>query len=381
MNLIELKQLEYNTTNIADDTTPTFNIESGYPIDTIRQYNNKLYKAYGAIYPLCDYYHDDTDPLVGEITYITATDVEVDSTAVICILDETIVYDKGTNKYYIFDNPASTIDNGDGTYTVSFSTQDPTTPVNFTEVTNYRNTKDIPQDGSLVWEDLGYTNKYKMLDGSLNSSTVYDGDIECSFIITKVNKVALFNISASSVRIVVDTPDGVTNYYDKTFQLYNKNGGTFYDYFFNDFEYSNKILIDIPLQIAIKISIYINGFAEGVDTKVGLLAIGRSTYIGDSLYGLKLGNLDFSKKITSSTGETFLEQGNYKRTTSVNVNTPSGLVDNVVNLLDKNRANPVIFETNKVHQTGNVFGIYNDYDMMIGNHTMSKLTLNLESLL
>jgi len=381
MNLIELKQLEYNTTNLPSDTTPQWDIEAGYPIDTIRQYNNKLYKAYSAIYPLCDYYHDDTDPLIGEVTYITATDVVVINTAVICVLDETIVYDKGTNKYYIFDNASGTVNNGDGTYTVNFATQDPNAPVNFTEVTGYRNTKDIPQSGSLVWEDLGYTNKYKMLDASLNSSTIYDGDIECSFIITKVNKVALFNIKASSVRIVVDTPDGTTNYYDETFQLYNKNGGTFYDYFFNDFEYSNKILIDIPLQIAVKVSIYINGFTQGVNTEVGLLAIGRSTYIGDSLYGLKLGNLDFSKKITSSTGETFLEQGNYKRTTSVNVNTPSGLVDNVVNLLDKNRANPVIFETNKVHQTGNIFGIYNDYDMLVASHTMSKLTLNLESLL
>ena len=380
MKVIPTKQLTFNSTNIPDDTTPQWDIEAGYPIDTIRQHNNKLYKAYGAILPLCDYYHDDTDPLVGEVTYITATDVEVDSTAVICVLDETIVYDKGTNKYYIFDNASGATNNGDGTHTVNFSTQDPVTPVNFTEVTGYRNTKDIPEVGSLVWEDLGYTNKYKLIDDSLTSQTVVDGNMEMSFITTKIDSIYLFRIIGTSVNITVTQIDTNTEIYNQTTSLISKNSGsTFRGYFFNDFTYVTKMFNETPINFNIRVNITITALS-GSDTKCGLVAIGRSADFGATLYGAKVGMLDFSKKETNTNGESYFVEGNYKPTNSLTIDLPSNRTDYIVQQLQELRAKPVIWKGSDYGSTI-IFGIYNDWSVVISTPTITRISINLESLI
>jgi len=380
MKIVPLKQLAFNTTNIPDDTTPQWNQEVGYSKDTIRQLNNKLYKNYATINPLCDYIHDDSDIL--RPNYVTTVDgvAVADNTAVECVLDETVVYNKDNNTYYLFDNHSGcTLVSGD-TYLVNFTTQDHASPVNFTTIDNYRHDIYNPETTPLIWEDLGYTNKYKMLDQSLGSQTVFDGDMEMSFLTTKVDSIYLINVLAEKVDIIVTELSGNTEVYNETITLVDKNSlSTWYGYFFNEFTFKTKINEDLPIGYEIRIDIKIYGI--GGVSKCGLVGVGRGQYIGGTLYGANIGIIDYSTKETNSAGEDYFQFGNYKSTNNITIDVPSGSTDSVCRLLNDYRATPVIFEGSDIYQQTIIFGIYNKYDMLISTPSISKLSLDLQSLI
>jgi hypothetical protein len=380
MKIIAPKPLIYNTTNLAEDTTPEWDVTAGYAIDTIRQKDNKLYKALDFIEPLAQYVHDDSDPLNPHYTYTIENGPQIDNTAVPCTLDETVVYNKDDNKYYIFDvSTGATLISGT-TYAVDFTTQNPSNPPNFSEVTGYRHEIHNPTLTPLKWQDLGYANKYKCLDDSLSSQTESNSNIEMSFLLSKVDSIYLFNLVASSVDILVTSQDGLTTYYDDNVSLESKDGGTFYNYFFNDFIYETKAFFDIPIAaIDVKVSITFNTL-NGV-AKIGNIVIGRANYLGGTNFGASIGSIDFSKKTTNENGETYIEEGAYKRRNQLTITTESGLTDRVVRLLDMYRATPIVFAGTESFKETIVYGIYKTYDMVVSTPTISKLSLKYESLI
>lgn len=345
MNITPLTDLIYETTNLSEDSTPNWSATAGYAVDTIRQLNKKLYQSLGVIDALCEYVHDDSDPLRTHYTYVALTDTEViDNTAVSCQLNVTVVYDKDSAAYYLFDKTVGCTDLGGGYWSVNFTTQLVDSPVNFSETAvPHRHEVYNPEETPIKWLDMGYTNKYKCLDQSLSSQTIKFGDLSMSFIQNKVNEIYFLNVSASEISVVVTTTDTLTEIYNETIVMYDKNGGTFFNWVFSDFIYKKKLALEMPSAFEVKIDITIkalDGFA-----RVGLVGIGRTNYIGATLYGAGIGMLDFSKKAVNTNGETYLEVGNYKATNNLTVDVPSGLTDQVVQLLTDYRSIPVVFKT------------------------------------
>lgn len=314
-------------------------------------------------------------------TTIANTGVEVsDNTSVSVVNAVTTVYVTDNNSYYI----AKVTDD------INFTTEDLTTPSNFTligvgdTVSELRYHRYNPIETPLKWEDLGYVNKYKCLDQSLSSQTVSDsaidgGDITMSFITARVDEVYFINLVASEITITVNTTGSTPiELHNQTIPLISKNGGTFYNYFFNDFIYKSKLNTPIPISLGVTIDITIKPIS-GI-AKVGLVGIGKTNYTGATLYGAGLGMIDFSKKQIGSTGETYLQQGNYKATNSLTVDIPAGLTDLVYDLLVKYRGIPVMFETDG-YDSLILFGIYNKFNILIATPTISKMTIDLESLI
>lgn len=380
MNITPLRDLTYEATNLTEDSTPTWSATAGYAVDTIRQLNKKLYQSLGAIDALCEYVHDDSDPLKTHYTYVALTGVEViDNTAVTCQLNVTVVYDKDSAAYYLFDKTVGCTDLGGGYWSVDFTAQLAEFPANFTEtVVPHRHDVYNPEETPIKWLDLGYTNKYKCLDQSLSSQTEKDADITMSFIQSKVDEIYLLNVSASEITVVVTTAGTLTEIYNETTIMYDKNGGTFFSWVFNDFIYKKKLALEIPAAFEVQIDITIKAL-NGV-AKVGLVGIGRTNYVGGTLYGAGIGMLDFSKKLINTNGETYLEIGNYKATNNLTVDVHAGLTDQVVQLLTDYRSIPVVFKTDEFDSLV-IFGIYNKFDILISTPTISKLSIDLESLI
>ena len=379
MNLVPLKTLTYDSTNLAEDTTPTWSATAGYAVDTIRQLNTKLYQALGVINPLCEYVHDNSDPLKVHYTYTTLTGAEVlDNTAVTCLINVTVVYNKDEAKYYLFDNSSGCTDLGGGYWAVNFTTQVPPTPVNFTETAvAHRYEVWNPESTPLKWDDLGYTNKYKCLDASLSSQTINSGDITMSFITDKADEVHLLNVLADSITVKVTQIDSTEVLYDVTTTMVEKPGATWYDYFFTDFNYLTKLSSDIPINYNCLIEITLTTTTEA---RVGVVGIGRSDYIGGTLYGSGIGMIDFSEKKVNTQGETYLKQGNYKSTNNLTVDIPTGLTDVVINKLIAFRSTPVIFRSDGFENM-TIFGIYNKFSTIISTPTITKMSIDLESLI
>ena len=85
MQLIPLTELTFDSTNIPNDTTPIWDVESGYAKGTKRQLNNKIYEALKDIGILSTYIYDDTDPLNPHYTVRVLDDVVMTNTAVPCV--------------------------------------------------------------------------------------------------------------------------------------------------------------------------------------------------------------------------------------------------------------------------------------------------------
>lgn len=327
---------------------------------------------------------------------------EVSYDECLCKINDTVVQridDTASLRNYVFDDATGlesyyTYTNElafyymitDTFYVVDFSSEDKNNPQHFTEdlVNTYTTDALTPQDNPLYWLDLGYTNKYKMLDTSLNSETVYNGNMEMSFIVNKCDSIFLFGLYGTDVNVTITSIDGLTEYFNTDYDLENKNGGTFYNYFFNDFTYDDKfyetqLFTNIPLAYDVKVSITINAL-NGV-SKCGLVCIGREYNIGGTTYGSSVSSRDFSTKAENSQGEIYLEKGNIKRTNSLMVEIPNNMIDKVVELLDKFRATPIVFKGVHDIRTTVVFGIYNKYDVIIQTPTISKLNIDYESLI
>jgi len=371
MELIPIVELEYNTTNIADDDTAIWNGTFEYAKETIRQLNHKLYKCYEKVELLSTYIYNDTDLSKPHITTRIIDNVVIDSTSVPCVKDVTIVYVVENNTYYLYSEDDNNVD---------FTSEDMTNPTNFTVLENGRHTLDNPEISPLIWEDLGYVNKYKMLDKNLGSQTILDGNIEASFLVSKIDRIFFFNVFAESIDIKITQIDSDIVLLDENFTMQSKDGGTFYNYFYNDFIYETKLFSSVEINFNMLIEIKIN--AIGNVAKCGLVAIGRSEYLGATLYGASVGIHDFSKKeVNEATGESYLKQGKVKSTNNLTIDVPINLTDKVIDVLTRYRSIPVVFIGAKEFKSTYIFGIYNKFDTLISTPTISKLTLDLESLI
>jgi len=374
MKMTPLKSLTYNSTNLADDTTPQWNNTADYSATTIRQLDDKLYSPYNNLPPLCEYIYDNTDILKPHHTMTAVDGLEVaDNTAVYCIQNITVVYVVENNTYYLYNSATGDVD---------FTIEDISSPSNFTAldaaVTPYRYLVYKPDETPLIWEYLGYTNKYKCLDSSLASVTEFNGDMEMSFIVDKVDKIYMFNLYASEVTVTVTDLDTGSIVSSETVSTYSKNGGSWFNYFFNDFVYVSKGSGDVPIGYNTQIDIIIKGI--GGLSKVGLVAIGKTEFFGGTLYGAGVGIIDFSEKKVNSVGETYLKQGNFKETNNLTVDVQSGLTDRAIELLTKYRSIPVVFEGTEEYKSTVVFGIYNKFSTLLSTPSYSKLSIDIESL-
>ena len=372
MIITELKDLTFNTTNVPDDTTAQWDAEVNYAIDTIRQLNNKLYKALDKIDLLCKYVYDDTDILNPNRVYKALDDVEVLNTAVPCILNETVVYEKETALYYLFDNAG-------GGLNVDFTTIVLATSPYFTALIGYRYEVYNPETTPLKWEDLGYTNKYRMLDASLSTQTSYEGDMEMSFILTKADSVYLFNVLAISATISIYNNTSNTLIKSETIALIGKSKGSIFGFFFYDYNYKNRLYLRFNASLDVRVEITLNKFGDF--SKCGLIGIGLSETWGGTKWGATGGITDFSKKEVNANGETYLEVGSFKAYNNVTIELKSGLSDDFVRRLTELRAKPVVYQGSEIYDTTLLYGIYNKWEILLSLPTLSIISMDLESLL
>lgn len=388
MKIIELKDLTFDSTNIPDDTTPEWSATAGYSSGTKRQLNNKLYELNASINPLALVYYDNSDPLNPDIAYSIETEATLDASALVLSTGDVVyIKDNGstgtpiTNAYYVFDTTAGAIDLGGGLWQVDLASQS-ASPTNFSSTTGYRNAVLNPEtDGyAITWTDLGYTNKYKMIDNALNSQTVFNGDMEMSFLVSKIDSIFLFRLFGNQVDITVTTTNTSTVIFDESIDLRSKNSGhTWKGYFFNDFTNLTKIKVNPQLGFNVRVDIKIWGI-DGV-SKCGLVGMGRSELIGGTLYGSSVGMQDFSKRQTNpNTGEDFIEEGNYKPTNNLMIDVPNNQVDSVIERLQELRAKPVIYEAS-IYTSTIIFAKYDNWDSVFSNASISRLSLNLVSLI
>lgn len=368
MKIVPLQELTITSSNIPADTTTLWNIDSGYSLGNIRKYNDKLYEALGIIDPLCQYIYDNSDVAIPHMTTVANTMTEVgDNTVVPCTQNTTVTYDKVDNAYYLYTAVTGNVD---------FTNTDFSTDANWSVQTNYRHEINYP-DNSILWFDNGYINEKRMLDTSTSSQTSHSSDIDISFTQTRINTIMFMNLDSTTTVRVVETEDNGAGAIigDNTYETQTRKVSNLWEYFFNPFFRKKNIVVDVTLGVNIKYDITFAGTPS-----IGLVGAGLSEFLGGTKYGAKIGMTDYSKKITDSNGDWFLQEGKFARTNDLTLEVDTGNVDFVSERLDDLRATPILYNGSDGFSSMKVFGVYKDYSCVVSLPSKSIMTLSIEAL-
>lgn len=245
-------------------------------------------------------------------------------------------------------------------------------------------TTDNPEDGINAdppsWIRVGEINRFKMFSGVLFEQTVRANEIDVTIDPQAlVNAVALFNLSGSEVTVTVDDPvDGVV--YDKTIQLLDNSAvSDWYSYFFSPIERKkDAIFADLPTYVSAEINVHIDAGAE--DARCGELVLGSLTRLGITVYGTKVGIVDYSRKERDIFGGAIILERAFSRRVEYDVRIETNSITSVANRLAEIRATPIVYIGSAEDDATVVYGYYRDFGITYSTPSLSRCTIEVEGL-
>lgn len=229
-----------------------------------------------------------------------------------------------------------------------------------------------------AWMLVGATNARQMFDDYVNTLTTKSDGIQVVLDFSYCDSVALFNLSGSSLLIELLSGGDVVN--AQSFALSKRNVGDYYDYFLEEFEMVVDVSATLPIYFNSQLRITVNGAAA-----CGNAIIGRTKYIGNTIYDPRIGALSFSKKITDQNfGKTYLQKGPRAKRGSIIVEVENNRIDYVYKLLDSIDGTAAVFLCDNGptrFECMQVYGFIRDYYVTINGPILSKLSLEIEGLI
>lgn len=237
-----------------------------------------------------------------------------------------------------------------------------------------------PVTSPTFWVDIGPTNKFAMFDqtgGTVTTSST--GTLEFVFTADRINSMGFLDVNASSIRIRAN--DGVTTYYDQTFNLPDRAIiQNWYDYFYTEsFRTTELIIKDIPAITGSTYTVTITNSAANVS--IGTFIYGNFTEIGNTQYGANVGIVDYSKKSVDEFGIATLVKRTFSKKVDLRIYVENTSVDAVCSKLNSLRATNCLWAgSTGVYESLTVFGFYKDYAIDISYPTYSILSIQVEGL-
>lgn len=331
------------TPDFSDPSVTAFNNVLGVPIDEVRRYNNRDYKALTNIYPLATYSWNDPQSGTTPMCIRLSDKASMTPTAVPCISNQTIVYvidsykdtavpKAAVGKYFMFTGTSGNID---------FTAMNPLSPSQFTQVVNFRYTDIYPDTNSLYWEDLGAVNSLKLLDGVVANATIspVQASMTYEFIFdTVVNAAAFFGMAnAQSVTVTQYRWNPLTSLYDiQTFTdtLLLKSLDGVYDSYTWHFtpvgQLKDRVLVRLPIWTKTKLVVT----WEGNYPAVGECIFARLLTVGDTLDRPTGTRKTFAQTQLSADGKRTVKRYNtIKDEISYRVAVPTQLADSTIKMI------------------------------------------------
>lgn len=235
------------------------------------------------------------------------------------------------------------------------------------------------------WLLIGATNRYRMFDNIISSVSSKTGGIEFTLTPNQVvNGIALLNVNASTVRVVVTDPiDGVV--YDKTKELRSSSEVIdYYSYFFapllNLEDLKTAIFLDLPTNYpTATITVYISSGAGLVE--VGEVVYGIQSVVGRTNYGTAIGIKSYSRKETDEFGKVTVIKRKNSKYADYDVDIDNVNLASVQRLFSDIDSVPCVFIGNPDLEETVVYGFYSDFKATISFPTVSKCNLRVEGLI
>lgn len=240
-----------------------------------------------------------------------------------------------------------------------------------------------PDLDQVNWLDDGYTNRYRMFDNTLSSVSSRIGGIEFTLTPNQIiNGIALLNVNASTVRVVMNDPvEGVV--YDNTKELRSSsNVNDYFSYFFAPLLSENletAIFLDLPSKPTATITVYVSsgsGLAE-----VGEVVYGVQSVVGRTNYGTAIGITSYSRKDTDEFGKVTVVKRKNSKYADYDIDIDNNNLASVQRLFSEIDSVPCVFIGNPEMEELVVYGFYKEFKATISFPTVSKCTLRVEGLI
>ena len=233
------------------------------------------------------------------------------------------------------------------------------------------------------WLDSGYTNRYRMFDNIISSVSSRTGGIEFTLTPNQIiNGIALLNVNASTVRVVMNDPiEGVV--YDRTKELRSSsNVVDYYSYFFapliNLGDLDTAIFLDLPNKPTATITVYVSSGVGLVE--VGEVVYGMQSIVGRTNYGTAIGITSYSRKDTDEFGKVTVIKRKNSKYADYDIDIDNTNLAFVQRLFQDIDSVPCVFIGNPEMEELIVYGFYKDFKATISFPTVSKCTLRVEGL-
>lgn len=230
------------------------------------------------------------------------------------------------------------------------------------------------------WSEVGATNRFAMFDARVGTQTRAHDEIKCTLRPGRINTLALLNISASSVEVIMRSGSEIV--YQRTASMVDSEGGTsWYDYFYEPIrERQDVVFDDLPVMGSATLDVVIS--RPSGDVACGLLSAGLSSHLGRVLREAKISITDYSKVSDDGFGGLNLTRGEWAKRAEVRMIIPSREVDRIQSLIAELRATPVVWVGAKnLYQSLVIYGKYDDFAIDIAYKTISYCTLTIRGLI
>lgn len=240
-----------------------------------------------------------------------------------------------------------------------------------------------PDLDQVNWLDDGYTNRYRMFDNTLSSVSSRTGGIEFTLTPSQIiNGIALLNVNASTVRVVMNDPvEGVV--YDNTKELRSSsNVNDYFSYFFAPLLSENletAIFLDLPSKPTATITVYVSSGSGLVE--VGEVVYGVQSVVGRTNYGTAIGITSYSRKDTDEFGKVTVVKRKNSKYADYDIDIDNNNLASVQRLFSEIDSVPCVFIGNPEMEELVVYGFYKEFKATISFPTVSKCTLRVEGLI
>lgn len=241
-----------------------------------------------------------------------------------------------------------------------------------------------PDTSPTWWLDIAPSNKTAMFDKQVSTQSVKTGKLIVQVTPGSLfDSLALLNVEANSVDVVVkDTPGGTT-IYTKHIDLDNSilEVIDWYTYFFEPFDFLDTVVLTEipPYQTA---SIYVT-FNTDSTSKCGVMTYGTNIYLGGTQYGVSAGIIDYSVKQTDEFGNTTFVQRAFSKRMEPTLFIDNTKLNYINRTLQSLRAVPTVWvmSDDVRFQTTVTYGYYKDYNIEISYPTASLISMTIEGLI
>jgi hypothetical protein len=237
---------------------------------------------------------------------------------------------------------------------------------------------------TLWWLEISPTNRWKVFDTKVQTQTSQAASMEYVLEPGLFDAVALLNLEATSVQIVIDDPVEGEVYNETTNLVTTIPYSDWYLYFFEpsirdtDIVKTDMCAIGTPPFTNAQITITITNTAGNAEC--GGIVLGMQAYIGAMAYGAEAGNIDYSVKSADDFGNYTITERSYSKRMNCPLEIRNLVVDESKRLLDQYRATPMVFVGHEDYTMFIIYGFIKNYSIVMAHPAFSRCDLEIEGL-